>query len=220
MNQKDNEQILLTQIKNYYSGLFEIHGRNEKALGWDKGRQEIRFEALTRPLEIINTHETFTLLDFGCGFGDLYKFLETKYPNMRYTGVDISAEFIESNRREWAEINTSPEFRCVNSHEDIIEQYDFVIASGTFNYKSLAKGEKYEKYVIDILVHLRDITERAMSVDFMSPNVDYKLDITHHQNITELVLGVIKPGTKYLIDATYLPYEYALTLYKGNEVAQ
>ena len=216
MSVNDNESCILISTKKYYSDLFEAHGRNERALGWDKGRQEIRFKALTRCLESVNQLASFTILDFGCGFGDLFKYLKPKFPNLLYTGVDISDDFITSNNEEWQEHNNPPKFKLIESHLEIETTFDFIIASGTFNYKTDDINVDYEKYVGEVLRHLNKVTKRAISVDFMSPNVDYSLDVTHHQDLTRLVCNVINPGTSYIIDATYLPYEFAFTVFKGD----
>ena len=55
-----------------------------------KGRQQLRFEALTKNIKTNNS----SLLDFGCGFGDLSQFLLEKKLKVDYTGLDCMKEFI------------------------------------------------------------------------------------------------------------------------------
>ena len=54
-----------------YKNQFKEHGNNPASLGCPKGRQELRFKALSKFLK-----KDSSLLDFGCGFGDLLLFLK------------------------------------------------------------------------------------------------------------------------------------------------
>lgn len=44
-----------------------------------------------------------TILDVGCASGGLYNILRRRFPNLRYTGIDIDGGCIEAARREYPE---------------------------------------------------------------------------------------------------------------------
>lgn len=58
-----------------YSKRFGEFGYSPKSLGWNKGKQDIRFEILT---SLYNFHDK-TILDAGCGFGNLNQTLMSQY---------------------------------------------------------------------------------------------------------------------------------------------
>src|SRR5476651_2597637 len=62
-----------------------------EALGWlDKTSQSLRFFMLADIGDMNNR----SVLDVGCGYGDLRGFLGTQYPFLHYTGIDQSESFL------------------------------------------------------------------------------------------------------------------------------
>src|SRR5262245_24196622 len=114
-----------------YSGRFAEHGYSPKTLGWDKGKQDIRFAVLTSQYDFSGKR----VLDIGCGFGDLNRILQQRCgTNYQYHGVDIVPVLIEKARELY------PAGHVRFSIEDILNdsfcgQYDYAIASGVFNHK-------------------------------------------------------------------------------------
>jgi len=78
-------------IINHYTKLFKKYGINSASLGWKRGNQSIRFHAITQIGKIANS----SILDVGCGFGHLNKYLELHRISAHYTGVDVNQKFIE-----------------------------------------------------------------------------------------------------------------------------
>jgi len=67
MNQNDLKNLI-----DRYSRRFESFGYDPRTLGWDKGKQMVRFELLTSQIDLRGKR----ILDIGCGFGDLNIFLK------------------------------------------------------------------------------------------------------------------------------------------------
>jgi cyclopropane fatty-acyl-phospholipid synthase-like methyltransferase len=63
------------------------HGK----VGWNsKDNQIIRFQRLL-DVGVMNGE---TILDFGCGYGDLYDYTQKKDLKIKYIGVDINKSYI------------------------------------------------------------------------------------------------------------------------------
>ena len=78
-----------------YRKLYTKFGYSPKSLGWDKGRQDIRFESLLSFFDCRNK----SILDIGCGFGDLNRILQKLYGSeYSYVGLDLVDEFIKEAR--------------------------------------------------------------------------------------------------------------------------
>lgn len=109
------------------------HGEDDSlALGWrDRHSQLVRFNALAT---IANLNGK-TVLDAGCGDGDLFAFLLERYPGLAaYCGVDFIPEMITAAGSRF----TSPlaSFWSVSFMAANLPVYDFVLASGSLNYAS------------------------------------------------------------------------------------
>ena len=111
------------------------HGRQSSlALGWlDRNDQLARFKALAG----MENMSDCTVLDAGCGYGDLLPFLSELYPGMQYTGIEQIPEFIDEAKRRYGSVEQSS-FLSGNFTEMDLPAADFVLASGSLNYRSQA----------------------------------------------------------------------------------
>lgn len=131
--QEDERNTLL------YSGLLATHGPGDvRSLDWgSKAGQQLRFRVLSE----IGVAAADSLLDVGCGTGDLHEWLDEHRPGVRYTGLDITPEMLEVCRTRFP----SSRFERANLLEPetmVGEQFDWVVASGIFA-KRPAAGQSY-----------------------------------------------------------------------------
>lgn len=113
-----------------YKEKFEKHGVSPKALLWkSKGAAHQRFREFWKEIDFNNKK----VLDIGCGFGEMGKFLLKRYEGVDYTGIDILPEFIKEAKKQVP----GGEFFVVDFLKDKIDdRYDIVIASGVLNSNS------------------------------------------------------------------------------------
>lgn len=110
------------------------------ALGWrDRRSQLIRFDAL---MEIGDLNGR-SVLEAGCGTGDMFSFLMSRYPEMSsYTGVDFIPEMIDEARERV--ISPKASFWPVSFMSTVLPEADYVLASGSLNYASTEPGYIYK----------------------------------------------------------------------------
>jgi SAM-dependent methyltransferase len=101
------------------------------ALGWNSAdTQQIRFQVLTRIADL----SRHSVLDLGCGRGDLRPFLGERFAQIRYTGMEQIEEFIQQAQKSYGGLpNTT--FILGNFCTTGIPDADYVFASGSLNYK-------------------------------------------------------------------------------------
>jgi len=118
------------------------HGYASKALFWEsRGVQKIRFKALAG----IGIQAGDSVLDVGCGFGDLKGFLQGQGSAVDYTGIDLSPEIVAKAAELFpdATILAGELF----DFDWPAQAYDWVLLSGTLNWQ-LDDGGDYARRVI------------------------------------------------------------------------
>ncbi len=105
-----------------------LHFKDSPAsVGWTEKGQILRYEWITKLLDL----EGASILDFGCGKGDLYGFLKGKGLKIDYTGIDINPDLISLASRKYPEAL----FRRIDiEKEGLRDDFDFIIICGVFNF--------------------------------------------------------------------------------------
>lgn len=196
-----------------YEGRLRRFGYSPETLGWGKqGRQEIRFGVLTQPiLESLDS----SLLDVGCGFGDLYDYLVAHGWKGSYCGIDIVPGLLRVARERHPELDLR-ELDITASDLDL-ESYDFVVATGMFNAR-LKVGENL-KHIEHALLSMRRIAKVAICVDFMSTYVDYQHEEGWHTDPAWALRLGKKLSRRVMLRHDYMPYEFALFVYGDDTIS-
>lgn len=198
----------MRRMVSYYQAGYKRYGRSVEALGWLKGKQNLRFRNLSRHID----KQDFTVLDFGCGLGDLYVFLKKRYKQFRYLGVDLVGEFISDNNVFFQSEDAL--FKKIECYTDIVEDFDYVILSGVFNFLYDQSMLVHQATVFEIIEHLYNKSSVAFSTDFLSPYVDYKQQNAYHQDISSLLKHLPQKYKCFELNHSYMPFEFSITIYK------
>lgn len=202
----------MEHIKNLYQDAFRKNGDSPAAVLWPKGRQTERFYALSKN---IKNAGGFSVLDFGCGLAHFKEYLDAHYSQVDYSGADIVDEFLTHNRTKFANSNFLKPEELYKSEKC----YDYIFSSGAFNILYVDNKEEHKKIVFDILTKLFQKTNKYLSVNFMTDQVDFQQQAAYHQNIEELFSFCSKNLTKRLeIDQSYMPFEFTITLWKNQTI--
>lgn len=121
---------------------FRRYGYSPWALYWSNREiQELRFAVLFEA----GMRSRESMLDVGCGFGDLAGWLADRGCEPHYTGLDLSPELLAEGRRR------HPRLELIEG--DLFDldpppaAWDWVVLSGTLN-RDLGDGGKYARRVI------------------------------------------------------------------------
>jgi len=193
-----------------YQRLYTAHGYSPRALGWDKGKQFLRFHQLTSNLDLGGA----SLLDVGCGFGDFVDYLRCLgIEGCSYTGIDLVGEFIAEGKGRFG----SPRATFVQTSLEDYEPaaaFDYVIASGTFNLR--VEGVDGYELIRRSLARMFALSRIAVSVDFISDKVDH----AHAHNFNsapETILSMAYGLSRnVMLRNDYFPFEFSVTIYKDD----
>jgi SAM-dependent methyltransferase len=153
----------------YFEGLLEKHGENYLALDWNSPEsQRVRFSVFSEIFIYGRKAANISVLDVGCGFGDLYAFFRDtgliKQNKISYTGYDISPKIIEAAKRKY------PEARL--ELKDILEEketkkFDYLFCSGVFNIRT-TDLESHLDFVKSMLARMFELSNFGLAVNFLS----------------------------------------------------
>jgi SAM-dependent methyltransferase len=149
---------------NYYEKCLDFYGKlnyepNYKGVHWiSQETQEKRFEILCRNLDFDN----HSVVDIGCGYGALYGYFKKEGIKPRYyQGLDMLPRMVESAKKAFPEIRYN--FFEYDIREGLQKNFDFIVASGTFNV-GLANPE----YMYEMLEHFYDHSDISVGINFLS----------------------------------------------------
>jgi len=132
-------------------------------VGWSSEfSKNIRFEVLCR----IGNLNNRSILDVGCGFGDLYTLLARHYHSFSYQGVDINPNMIEAARVRYPEVL----FLTMDFGEYQGQKFDYVLASGALSFKVSDYKHLYFGYIEKMFALAN------LGVAFNMLNADYHRD--------------------------------------------
>jgi SAM-dependent methyltransferase len=113
----------------HYRQSFATHGASPRGVDWNGPEsQRLQFEQL---LKLLPAHGTFSLNDFGCGYGALVDMLDGPWHDVEYRGYDINADMIAPARLRYAD-RPGVHFEVADQPT---EAADFSVASGVFTLR-------------------------------------------------------------------------------------
>ncbi len=194
------------RIADFYNKRFDELGRDIRSIGWGtRESQDLRFKVLS---DIADLRGTW-VCDLGCGFGELYPFLQNKFADVRYTGVDISEKLVAEGRKMFPDA----EFLCRDVLSEPLDPvYDYVLASGALTFKL----PRHEEYVGRMLETMFSICRKGVAVNFLSTYVDHQLEKNFHFSPQD-ALSMGKKLTPFVtVRHDYPLYECTLYLYRSE----
>lgn len=129
------------RLLRFYNDHRERFGtRDARGVGWrDAVSQEMRFQVLADVADLTNA----SLVDEGCGFGDLYVYLSERFPGITYTGVDINPISIEIARERHPDVS----FIAADFTEYSGGPFDYVLSSGALTYRIEDHERIYKNHI-------------------------------------------------------------------------
>lgn len=186
--------------------------------GGDQGWLAARFSS---PEEQIATYHRLcllpnlgksSLLDVGCGQGDLYGMLKEAGYQGEYTGIDITPAMIEMAKNKYPSGNFAVA-DIFNLPRDFKKDFDYVIAAGCFNVKF---SEEQKTLVPKAMKVMYELCTKAVSMTLLSHygyEVAKGFDCLVCYEPGEIVQQVLSITPSLVMDHQSLPAEFVITMY-------
>lgn len=195
---------------NIYKQKFERFGVSPKSLQWKtKGAAHQRFRQFWAEIDFTSR----TVLDVGCGFGELGNFLTKRYENVTYKGVDIMPEFIDSGRKIYPSLDLEVMDFFKQAKPEV---FNTIICSGALNSNVGTEEEniKFRKDAIKTMFdHTTDVLAFNMSGGHpaLENNLESNIWYSDSLEILEYCMSLTR---RVILRQNYHPSDFTIFMYK------
>jgi cyclopropane fatty-acyl-phospholipid synthase-like methyltransferase len=197
-------------INDYYSQKFKEFGPTPQGVDWNgQDSQHARFEKL---LKHTRFEPSSTILDYGCGYGELFTYLNGAKSLINYTGFDLVEESIEKAKLHHQDTQAS----FVSTLPENLT-WDYIVLSGVFNVKGNYDEDEWRSYVISEINTLLRKANKGLSFNMLTVFNDKHLRRDHlfYADPTMLMTMIeILPPYCVVIDHSYPMWEFTVTILK------
>ncbi|NEV62380.1 class I SAM-dependent methyltransferase [Thiorhodococcus minor] len=128
----------------FYLSALQTHGETAEGVHWASTEtQEVRFRVLCSMLP--DNLGELRVIDAGCGFGDLYCYMEREgYLPKHYLGLDVMEPMVEAARRR-----TSQDIRVCDILGEPLPEADVYVCSGAMNTLTREETRRFIEKCLD-----------------------------------------------------------------------
>jgi SAM-dependent methyltransferase len=193
-----------SSIREDYEDSFKRFGPGPKALlWWDYRSMAIRFRELVRDAPI----EGKSILDAGCGMGDLLPFLYAKSTDFKYLGVDKSKEFVEIAKQRYE----GHEFKLADPFVRRIGIFDVVLSSGVMNGNSENWMEKRKRMISALYDQTGEVLAFNMAGAIKPPGNDSLIAYADAMEVSDFCKTL---SQRVILRTHYLKNDFTVVMFK------
>ncbi|MCJ7544583.1 MAG: class I SAM-dependent methyltransferase [Phycisphaerae bacterium] len=189
-------------IRAHYEPRIEPGRASHDVLDWSDARaQQARFEVLLHHVDLVGK----SLLDVGCGLGDLWAFLQAKGVRADYTGVDLLEKMALAARQK----HPGGRFLCADVFDAQSlpgRRFDVVFCSGAFN---LNLGNNRE-FLPRAAGRLLELTNEAVVFNLLHHRTATRYDHCFYYDPAEVRAALEPLGWNVQIVEDYLPNDFTV----------
>jgi SAM-dependent methyltransferase len=154
------------KLNKYFADKLETHGATAKGVDYNgEEAQQIRFAELIR---IIRPKTSFTIIDYGCGYGAMFDYLLRAGFDFEYYGVDLIEQMVAAGREKHGG-HANAHF---TTEEKEVPVADYLVAAGIFNIKLDAEASDWQNFVCKSLVRMNGLCSIGFSFNMLTKYSD------------------------------------------------
>lgn len=160
-----NHDRIVQKVGRYYTERVREFGATARGVDWNSEESQLlRFAQLAR---VLPAGGRYSIIDYGCGYGALVKYLEQTPAEFDYQGFDVSPEMLHRARA----MHYGASLRFVSAETDL-QPADFALASGVFNVKLDTPEAEWAEYVILSLATLDRLGQSGFAFNMLTSYSD------------------------------------------------
>lgn len=190
-----------------YKKSFDKFGDDPRSLQWNSRESaEIRYKQLVEDIDFHNK----TVLDVGCGFGDIISFIKAKSKEFYYTGVDVVPEFIKTASEKYPAHKFTKRDYFGNPMQ---KKFDIILTSGTLNSSSKNAILYRKKAIKTLWEHTNQVLAFNMAGGYPQPE-SKKGGRVFYANSLEVLQYCLEFTSKLIFKHHYHKKDFTVIMYK------
>jgi len=157
----------LQGLRDFFDKTIKTHGAHPKGVDWKS--QEAQFLRFSQLLKVhTDKAQPFSLIDYGCGYGALVKFLIQEGYDFTYTGYDMTPAVIEAAQKTFDLPNCTWTTDLAS-----VQPADYVVGSGLFNmkFKDTVADAWYE-HMLSTIRSMWELSTKALAFNALTSYSD------------------------------------------------
>ena len=205
MHHNDKQKIL-----SRYTERAELFGHGAAAIGEPLKRQPFYYYFML-PTDEFGPNDS--ILDVGCAYGDLLRYLKAIGWTGRYCGIDINPDLVAEGKARAPD----SDLRVHDIQDEPLgEIFDWCFSCHVIT--SDTDDIPYLDHLQGMLEHMWAHTRKGILFNLLSPLVDYTNPIHARPKFSDVLAIVTRLTNRFSLRHDYMPFEFSLQLYKQNQV--
>ncbi|MBU0975733.1 MAG: class I SAM-dependent methyltransferase [Patescibacteria group bacterium] len=190
------------KIRGTYKKKIDEYGiYKAQAVFW---KDEISQYARYKVLADIGDLDNCSVLDVGCGLGDLSFYLRNRFKNIKYEGFDIVPEMVENAKKKYPD----EKFNLSDIDDYRKGSFDYVFAAGVFTHKI----EDFKKKYLHVIRKMYEVSKKGSAFNMLRSggHIDNELYIVYNPYEIETMCKEFCSKVELMLD--YLPQDFTVYL--------
>lgn len=203
-----NDKNIINEIGNYYNDLVTKFGHDPRSCDYGHvNSQKIKFEVLSQAI----SYDEKSILDIGCGFADYFDFLNEKFKNISYHGVDISAKMIDEAKK----LHPDLKLELKNVFDTPPQKkYDIVTSNGIF----YLLGQDSKSLMHEFIKKMYEMSEQLTVFNSLSTWATDKEDAEFYADPLETVAFCKTLSPWVTLRHDYHPRDFTIYIYRNRNI--
>jgi SAM-dependent methyltransferase len=200
-----NKKVMARSNEIYDKAFAEGETPNARVLWADQSRQYVRFSEIIHFL----LPGTNSVLDVGCGNGELLNFLNFHGFTGRYKGIDIHPKLIGEAVARFP----GSAFEVSDFFEQDPGRFESVVMSGVFN----VNFDQDLAFVHRFIERMFELCEKRVVFNALSSHVNYRNPALFYVDPADLMRRLVDLTPRVELRHGFLPFNYTVCLHKNPE---
>lgn len=201
-----------------YAENHQRYGYGVMSLEMPSDRRTIRYFELVKNFPFFSeVNERFSILDVGCGYGDIIGYLDCLgCSDYIYYGIDACDEFIKYDKEKYKH-KDNVHFLLMDYYREksIPFDFDYAVSSQTFN-QPMTDGENNLELVQDIVGRTFDQCRIGCSFNFVTDRVQFKKQNVAYHSVEDIIRLAYSKTNSVVLDNSCMPFEATCTMLKDK----